>query len=111
MVRCVTRTGLTTVRTTAPFTKPPGEYRRWGSSARIWKSVRLRVRDLSGSVSLDNSKRRVEANDGDDDDVGVTSAHMLCRCGCCQEIARRECQVFEMALRGELELSASTDSK
>jgi len=44
----------------------------------MWKSARLRVRDLRGDVSLDSNERPLEAKgDDDDDDVGVTFAHML----------------------------------
>jgi hypothetical protein len=43
----------------------------------MWKSVRLRVRDLRGDVNFDSNERPVEAKGDDDDDVGGTFAHML----------------------------------
>lgn len=56
-MRCVIRTGFTIVRTTAPLTTLPGEYRRCGSSGRMWKLVRFLVRDRSGEVNRDSSER------------------------------------------------------
>ena len=43
------------------------------------------MRARNGSVSLESNDRRVEAGGGDDD-VAVTSAHMLCRRRCRQEL-------------------------
>lgn len=75
-VRCVTRTGLTTARTTAPLTKSPGEYWRCGSSGSIWKSIRLRACFFRGFVSLENSDGRVDDAEGCCGSEEVAFAHM-----------------------------------
>lgn len=78
-VMCVIRIGLMTVRTTRPFTVSPGEYRRCGSLGRMWKSVRLRVRDRKGDVSLENNDRPVVALGSDEVCGDDASAFMLLR--------------------------------
>lgn len=49
-------------RTTAPRTWSPALYRRWGSSARIWKSatLRFRLRSERGRLRRDRKLGRVE---------------------------------------------------
>ena len=42
----------------------------------MWKSVRLRVRDLNGEVNLDSNERPVDGR-GDNEAVEVAFAHML----------------------------------